>query len=150
MQSLTDAVPPSDRAATSPVNASGSSARSVYRNLVWLEAKASAAAVSIMFILSLLGLDLTLDQWGFILLGMPFCVTSYMIPDIYLISRHFRPIGTALSRLDLGERPTRAEASAAVARALNLPLLSFLRINVVHGPLATVSILISFEILTGC
>jgi adenylate cyclase len=125
------------------------SARKVYRDLVWLEAKASAAAVSIMFILSLLGLDLTLDQWGFILLGMPFCVTSYMIPDIYLITRHFQPIGAALSRLDHGETPTRAEASAAVARALNLPLLSFLRINVVHGPVATVSILISFEILNG-
>jgi adenylate cyclase len=126
---------------------SGPSARKVYRDLVWLEANASLAAICIMFVLSFLGLDFTLEQWGFVGLGIPFCVTSYMIPDLYLIGRHFRPLGAVLSRLDRGETPTPAEASAAVARALNLPLLSFLRISIVHGPVATVSIMISFAVL---
>ena len=119
----------------------------VYRHVVWLEAKASAVAISVMFILALLGLDFTLGQWGFMLLGMPFCVVSYMTPDIYLITRHFRPISRALSCLDRGERPTHAEISAGIARALNLPLICFLRINLLHGPLATISILIAFEII---
>src|SRR4051812_9131991 len=119
----------------------------VYSHVVWLEARASVLSISVMFVLALLGLDLTLGQWGFMLLGMPFCVAAYMIPDFYLLARHFRPIGIALARLDRGARPTHAEASAAIARALNLPLLCFLRINLLHGPLATISILIAFEII---
>jgi adenylate cyclase len=146
---LGDAVLPSQTAGTDAVSVSGPSSRKVYRDLVLLEAKASLAAIIMLFILSLLGLDLTSQQWGFVLLGTPFCVAAYMIPDLYLIIRHFRPIGVALSRLDHGEEPTRAEASAAVTRALNLPLLSFLRINIIHGPVATASILTSFEILNN-
>src|SRR3954451_4758392 len=119
----------------------------VYSHVVWLEAKASALSISVMFVLALLGLDLTLGQWGFMLLGMPFCVAAYMIPDFYLLARHFRPIGIELARLDRGATPTHAEASAAIGRALNLPLFCFLRINLVHGPLATISILIAFEII---
>ena len=40
---------------------SGSSARQLYRQLVWLEVKASAAALIVMLILALFGLDFTLD-----------------------------------------------------------------------------------------
>src|SRR3954468_2578188 len=141
------AVLPSGTTGTSQVSAPDLSARGVYRHVVWLEAKASALSISVMFVLALLGLDLTLQQWGFMLLGMPFCVAAYMIPDFYLLSRHFRPIGLILSRLDRGASPTRAEASAAIARALNLPLLCFLRINLLHGPLATIAILIAFEVI---
>src|SRR5436190_17173820 len=147
VSSLTDIVLPRESVAPVPVGVPGPSARRVYRELIWLEAKASAAAIFILFTLTLLGLDLTSEQCGFVLLGTPFCVALYMSPDIYLINKHFRPIGVALSRLDRGETPTPAEASAAVSRALNLPLLSFLRINIVHGPVATASILISFGIL---
>jgi adenylate cyclase len=147
VQSVSDALLPAEAAGANPGSLPGPSARKVYRDLVWLEAKASVAAIIIMFVLTLLGLDLTTAQWQFIAIGIPFCVTSYMIPDLYLIGRHFRPIGAVLSRLDAGETPTRGEASAAVVRALNLPLLSFLRINIIHGPVATVSILTSFEVL---
>ncbi|HYM72336.1 MAG TPA: adenylate/guanylate cyclase domain-containing protein [Stellaceae bacterium] len=125
----------------------GLSARQVHRRLVWLEVKASWVAVIVMFILALFGLDFTVEQWGYALAAMPFCVAAYMIPDIYLLTRHFRPIGVALSRLDGGTEPTRAEASAAIARALNLPFFCFVRVNLIHGPLATSSILLSFEIL---
>src|SRR3954468_7548330 len=144
---LGDAVLPSQTAGTDAVSVSGPSARKVYRDLVLLEAKPSPAAIILLFILSLLGLDLTSQQWGFVLLGTPFCVAAYMIPDLYLIIRHFRPIGVALSRLDHGEEPTRAEASAAVTRALNLPLFSVLRNIVIHGPVASVLIFVAFEIL---
>jgi adenylate cyclase len=123
------------------------SARQVYRRLVSLEVKASCAAVIVMFILALFGLDFTIEQWGFVLITMPFCVAAYMIPDIYLLTRHFRPIGEALSRLDDGGEPTRAEASSAITRALNLPFFCFARVNLIHGPLATGSILLAFEFL---
>src|SRR5260221_11443936 len=74
-------------------------------------------------------LDLTPEQWVFIFIGTPFCVALYMIPDIYLINKHFRPIGVALSRLDRVVPPSLAEAYAAVYRGLDLPPPSFLRIR---------------------
>ena len=126
-----------------------SSAREVYLRLAMLEAKASAAAVLVMFVLALFGLDFTVEQWGYTILATPFCVASYMIPDLYLLTRHFRPIGAALARLDRGQEPSRAEASAAVARALNLPFLCFARVNLIHGPLATSSILLSFAAMNA-
>ena len=146
---LTDIVLSRESVPPIPVDVPGPPARRVYRELIWLEAKASGAAIVILFTLSLLGLDFTSEQWGFVLVGAPFCVSLYIIPDIYLINKHFRPIAVALSRLDRGEKPAPAEASAAVARALNLPLLSFLRISIVHGPVATASIMISFAILNN-
>ena len=123
------------------------SARRLYWQLVSLELRASAAAVVVMLVLALFGLDFTLAQWGYALIAMPVCVALYMTPDLYLLTRHYRPIGAALSRLDNGQEPSRAEASAAIARALNLPFFCFVRVNMFHGPLATGSILISFEIL---
>src|ERR1044071_4859973 len=98
VSSLTDIVLP--RESVPPGDVPGPSARRVYRELIWLEAKASGAAIVILFTLSLLGLDFTSEQWGFVLVGAPFCVSLYIIPDIYLINKHFRPIAVALSRLD--------------------------------------------------
>jgi adenylate cyclase len=130
-----------------PLTAPGASAPWLHRKLIWLEIKASCAALIVMFILAFLGLDFTVDQWLFMLAAMPVCVACYMAPDIYFIGRHFRPIGVALSCLDHGEQPTHAEASAAITRALNLPFLCFLRVNLLHGPLATTSLLIAFATL---
>jgi adenylate cyclase len=144
---LAVAVPPSGTKGPGSAAIPNSSARQLHRHLIWLEVKASAVAVVVMFLLAFLGLDFTRDQWLAILVGLPFCVACYMIPDIYAIGRHFRPVGLVLSRLDRGETPTRAEVSAAVTRALNLPFFGFLRVNLLHGPLATISILISFDAL---
>ena len=112
-----------------------------------LELEALLAAISLLFLLTLLGLDLTAAQWGFMLLATPFSVTAFTVPDIYLIRWHFRPIGAALSRLDRGETPSRTEASAAVARGLNLPLFSVIRNIIMHGPVASVLIFIAFTLL---
>src|SRR4051812_41051974 len=102
------------RAGTEPESVPVPSARKVYRDLIRLELEALLAAISVLFILTLFGLDLTAAQWDFMLLATPFSVTAFTVPDIYLIKWHFRPISVALSRLDHGETPSRAEASAAI------------------------------------
>ena len=147
MPILTEAVQPGERAGTDWDGVPVPSSRKVYRDLVRLELEALLAAISVLFILTLLGLDLTAAQWGFMLLATPFSVTAFTVPDICLIKWHFRPIGVALSRLDHHEIPTRREASAAVMRALNLPLFSALRNLVMHGPVASVLIFIAFGAL---
>src|SRR5690349_19105728 len=147
MPILTDAAQPGKRAGTDPNSVPVPSTREVYRGLIRLELEALLAAISVLFLLTLLGLDLTAAQWGFMLLATPFSVTAFTVPDIYLIRWHFRPIGVALSRLDRGETPSRTEASAAVIRGLNLPLFSVLRNIIVHGPVASVLIFIAFTIL---
>lgn len=125
------------------------SARRLYRSLLGVEIKGTCAATAVMFILALLGLNFTLAQWGSIAVALPFCVAAFLLPDIWVLTRHFRPIGRALDRLDRGEKPSTAEASAAIVQALNLPLFCFARVNLFHGPLATGSILISFEVLNA-
>ncbi len=116
------------------------SARELYRRLVWLYVRASIAAVAVMFTLVLLGLDLSLEQWAYILVATPIGMGIYVLPDIYVIGRQFRPVGDTLARIDRGERPSPAEISQTIVHALNLPFYSFLRVTFLHGPLATISI----------
>src|ERR1051325_9152309 len=85
-----------------------SSTRELYRRLVWLYVRASVAAVVVMFTLVLLGLDLSLEQWAYIIVSTPIGVGMYVLPDIYVIGRQFRPIGETLSRLHRGDRPSGA------------------------------------------
>ena len=118
------------------------SAKGLHRHLIWLYVQGSLAAVVVMFFLALLGLDFTRYQWVVLFSLTPFGMAFYVLPDIYVIGRHFRPIGEALSRLDRGEAPRPAQVSAALARALNLPFYSFVRVTFMHGPMATVAILI--------
>ena len=130
------------------------SARALYRYLVWLYLKSSLAAVVVMFTLAYLGLDFTAFQWVILFASLPAAVVFYVAPDVYVIGRHFRPVGHALTRLDHGERLTSAEASAALVRALNLPFLSFLRVTLLHGPMATAATLIVMfganQVLPAC
>ena len=126
------------------------SSRRLYRSLLGVEIKGTCAATVVMFILALLGLNFTLAQWGDIAMALPFCVAAFLLPDLWVLTRHFRPIGQALDRLDHDETPSSAEASAAIAQALNLPFFCFARVNLFHGPLATACILISFEIMNAC
>jgi adenylate cyclase len=114
-------------------------ARDLYRRLVWIYVYGSLAAAAVMLVLALLGFDFTARQWGVFLPFIPLAILFYVVPDIYMIGRHFRPIGAALAALDRGERPGSRQASAAVARALNLPLYSFLRLMLLHGPMAAAS-----------
>jgi adenylate cyclase len=121
-------------------------ARPLLLNLVWLYVQGSLAAVVVTLLLVYLGLEFSARQWLLLLLGMPVGVTAYMVLDIYLIVRHFRPIATVLSQID-GDQPIApADVSAALVRALNLPFYSFIRVTFVHGPAAT---LVTVAILWG-
>jgi adenylate cyclase len=118
------------------------SAKALHRHLIWLYVQGSLAAVVVMFFLALLGLDFTLYQWMVLLVATPAAVLFYVLPDIYVIGRHYRPIGSALRQLERGERPSPALVSAALVRALNLPFYSFVRVTFMHGPMATLSVLL--------
>jgi len=119
------------------------SARALHRRLVLVYVGGSIAAVAVMFILALLGLDFTWTQWMILLGATPSGVAFYVLPDIYLIGRHLRPVANALDRLDRGERPSPKEISATLVRALNLPFYSFVRVTFLHGPMATISVLVT-------
>jgi len=114
----------------------GISATRLLWYLVWTYVLASAAAVAVTFFLVLLGFEFTLRQWGLFLTIAALVIPCYTLPDIYMIARHIRPITTVLRALDRGERPSSADASRAIVRALNLPFFSFLRVTLFHGPAA--------------
>ena len=99
---------------------------------------ASAAAVLVTFALVLLGLEFSLRQWGVFLIAACFIIPVYVLPDVYMIGRHLRPITAVLAVVDRGERPTSREVSRAIVRALNLPFFSFVRVTLFHGPIASV------------
>src|SRR5690349_21583925 len=124
-----------------------SSAKAAYRHLVWIYLLGSFAAVTVTLLLALLGLEFTAAQWAGLLAATPLAVVIYLVPDIYVIGRHYRPVGRALERLDRGERPSEEEASAALARALNLPFYSFVRITFVHGPMAALASVVAMTAL---
>lgn len=119
----------------------GETADALLRKLVMLYVWASAAAVVTVFFLALVGLEFNSRQWLCLFLISPVAVLFYVFIDIYLIVRHFAPVRAVLARLDAGDVPTPAEVSPAVARALNLPFYSFVRVVSVHGPGATLSVL---------
>jgi adenylate cyclase len=116
----------------------GTSAARLLWYLIWTYVLASAAAVGVTFFLVLLGFEFTLRQWGLFLAIAAFVIPCYTLPDIYMIGRHIRPITTVLRALDRGDRPTSADASRAIVRALNLPFFSFLRVTLFHGPAAAI------------
>jgi len=66
--------------------------------------------------------------------------------DVYLIRRHYIPVGIALQKLDAGQAPTQIESSQAIVRALNLPFYSFLRVTFLHGPCATILLVIGMYV----
>lgn len=120
----------------------GGTARGLLWRLIIVYVLASVAAVVITFFLVLIGLQFTLTQWLGLFSILPLALMFYLFIDIYLIRRHFAPVGVALVKLEAGNSPTREEASRAIVRALNLPFYSFLRVTFVHGPLATISVVI--------
>ena len=115
--------------------------QSLLRKLIWLYVWGSAVAVVVTFFLVFVGLEFTFRQWMLLFLVTPFIIPVYVIPDIFMIARHYRPIKAIVERLDSEELPTPQEVSPAVVRALNLPFYSFLRVTFMHGPMATVTLL---------
>ena len=115
-----------------------SSARLRYY-LIWTYLLGSAAAgPGVTFFLIGLGLEFSFTQWMHFLIIACFVIPCYTAPDIWLLSRHVRPITTVLATVDRGRRPDSKATSRAIVRALNLPYLSFLRVTFFHGPAAAI------------
>jgi len=119
----------------------------LHRKLIWLYVEGSAVAVITTFVLAFAGLQYSGHQWLLVLYGTPLVLAFYLGADIYLIGRHYRPIGSVLRELEQGGRPAREAVSRAMVRALNLPFYSFLRVTFVHGPLAALGQVVLFHIL---
>jgi adenylate cyclase len=120
------------------VAAAPDSARALFWRMVVVYMQGSAAAVVIALVLALLGLEFTPYQWLVLFLAIPAGVGIYTSLDILAIRAHLRPIGLALRKLDAGEDVSTDQLADGVVQALNLPFLSFLRVTLLHGPLATV------------
>ena len=112
-------------------------ARQLHWKLVWLYLQGSLAAVGITFFLVLAGLEFSGYQW-IVIWGVAFVIVPfYFMIDVLVITRHYRPVGEALRRIEQQGKPSSEDVSRAIVRALNLPYLSFIRVTFVHGPLAT-------------
>jgi len=119
------------------------SASGVLKRLITIYLTGSLAAVAVTFFLMMLGLQLTLAQWTLLALLTPLAVPGFVLVDVLVIRRHFRPIGQALTLLDAGQALPLEVSAPAIVRALNLPFYSMLRVTFLHGPLATLSVLTS-------
>ena len=124
-------------AGADPLPSPGDSAGALHWRLIWLYVAGSVAAVVVSFALVLIGLEFTLRQWLLLFVIAATVVPIYMAPDIYVIGRHYRPIGRFLRALGEGRTPPPRQASEAIVRALNLPFYSFVRVTFLHGPAAT-------------
>ncbi len=118
----------------------GDSSRKLLWHLIWLYVQGSVIAVVVTFFLAFLSLELTGYQWLILLATTPLPVILYVTPDIFMITRHYRPVGAVLAQFDRGEDPSDSEVSKALARAINLPFYSFFRVTCIHGPGATVAL----------
>lgn len=112
------------------------SARRLLLHLIAFYLAGSGGAVVITLFLALVGLEFTLAQWIYLLVSVLWVVPLYLLLDVYVIRRHYRPLGETLSILDRGQTPDNWSASRALVRALNLPFLSFVRVTFIHGPAA--------------
>ncbi|MCB9831093.1 MAG: GAF domain-containing protein [Planctomycetes bacterium] len=120
----------------------GPSAVEVHRRLILLYVQASAVAVVITLFLVFCGLEFSGRQWGLLLAGVSIGVPAYVIPDILVIRRQFRPLRQVLEELDRGGRPDEETHARGMICALNLPLTTFARISLLHGPLAATVVLV--------
>lgn len=111
--------------------------KALLRSLVWLYVLGSLAAAVVTLLLAWLGLEFTASQWWLLLLGTPFALAAYIGLDIYVIARHYRPIGLVLERISHGVDCPQKDINSALIHALNLPFYSFIRVTFIHGPAAT-------------
>ena len=104
-----------------PLPPPGDSAGALHWRLIWLYVAGSTAAVVVTFALVFIGLEFTTRQWLLLFALAAIVVPIYVAPDIYVIGRHYRPIGACLRALGEGRTPSPRQVSEAIARALNLP-----------------------------
>ena len=110
-------------------------ARGLFWKLVWIYQGGCAAAIAVCMVLILLGLELTGRQWAIVAMLVPPVAAIYSLTDVWVIVRHYRPIGRALRLIETREPVPEALAAEALVRSLNLPFFSFLRVTFLHGPL---------------
>lgn len=109
------------------------SSKQLLRRLLWIYVAGGSAGVGVTFLLALLGYEFTLQQWIAIgIFGTP-GILAYTLFDLWLIARHYRPLGEALARLENTKMPDPEIHSRGLACALNLPFLSFVRISLPHA-----------------
>ena len=133
---MTAAAPPLERSRASAVD----SGRALFWRLIWIYMLATGTAVTVSMGLGLLGLEFTPMQWLKFWICVPFATAFFTSIDMVVIRWHLKPLAPVLSALDRGERPPDAILAAAVVRALNLPQISAVRVTVLHGPMATLSL----------
>ena len=109
------------------------SARALYRGLVLLFIKGSIPAVLGTITLCFLGLQFSPEQWLKLVPQIPPYVALFIVPELWLIRRYYRPLGQVWDLLDRGIAPSQAAISQALVRALNLPYYAFLRVTLVRG-----------------
>jgi adenylate cyclase len=121
--------------------------RRLLRRLFGIYIAGSVAGVFVTMLLALLGYEFSLQQWlAVAIFGTP-GIISYVLVDIWLIARHYRPLGVLLAHFDRGELPDPVTHSRGLACALNLPFLSFVRISLPHATGAAATGL--FAMLSG-
>ena len=101
---------------------------------------ATVTAVVVSMGLGLAGLEFTPRQWLLFWACVPAATVFFTSIDVLVIRSHLRPLSPVLSALDAGRRPDDATLAAAVVRALNLPQMSAVRVTLLHGPMATLSL----------
>lgn len=95
---------------------------------------ASFLAVVEAFCLFILGLELQFEQVTiFFTFGFPAPFIMYVC-DRWLIARHTRVIDRVVQRQQDGQAVSVAEARQAYFQALNLPILTLLRVLTIHAP----------------
>ena len=142
------AAPPqasADRAARGAAD----SGRALFWRLIVIYHLASFTAVSVSMMLGLLGLEFTGRQWLLFWAGVPFGVAFFTSIDVVAMRRHLKPLAPVLSALDRGERPDDETLGAALVRALNLPQISAVRVIALHGPMATLSLILVISTING-
>ena len=139
--------------ATAPVTAGEIRARApdaglaLFWRLIVIYLLATGTAVSVSMGLGLLGLEFTVRQWLLFWMCVPFATAFFTSIDVVVIRRHLKPLSPVLSALDRGERPDDEAIGAAVVRALNLPQMSAVRVIALHGPMATLSLLVAIYVI---
>lgn len=99
--------------------------------IYWL---ASLLAVIEALVLFIFGLDLCLEQVRlFVLFGFP-APLIMLLCDHWLITRHVRPIDTVLKAQEAGRTLRPEDTCRAYCQALNLPILTLLRVLTIHAP----------------
>jgi adenylate cyclase len=117
------------------------SARTLFWRLITIYLLATSAAVSLTLLLGLLGLEFTAHQWVIFWMAVPFAVVFFTSIDLFAIRSHVTPLTRVLEVLDRHEQPDRDSLGTALVRALNLPQMSAVRVILLHGPMATLSLL---------